>query len=82
MLLQGYLVLKHILKKMHFKVVEKLMKFNFIMNNNIYHINFPFKSNLLLFFNINNIFYKFINYYINNITYNQNHNIYNINNTI
>jgi hypothetical protein len=31
----------------------------------------PFESNLLFFFNINNIFYKFINYYIN---YNQNNN--------
>ena len=32
----------------------------------------PFKSNLWLFFNINNIFFKFINYYINNINYNTN----------
>jgi hypothetical protein len=39
MLLQGYLVLKNIFLKMHFKVVEKLMKFNCIINNNIYHIN-------------------------------------------
>ena len=42
----------------------------------------PFKSNLLLFLNINNIFFKFINYYISNINYTQNNNIDNTNNSI
>jgi len=31
----------------------------------------PYKSNLWLFFKINDIFFKFINYDINNINYNK-----------
>jgi len=40
------------------------------------------KSNLLLFFNINSILYKFINYYMNNINCNTNYNIYNKSNSM
>ena len=36
----------------------------------------PFKSNLWLFFKINDIFFKFLNYDINNINYNKNNVIY------
>jgi hypothetical protein len=42
----------------------------------------PFKSNLWLFFKINDIFFKFLNYDINNINYNKNIKIYNTNNNI
>jgi hypothetical protein len=53
----------------------------------------PFKSNLWLLFNINDIFFKFINYdinknknnfnfNINNINYNKNNNISKVNNNI
>jgi hypothetical protein len=39
-----------------------------------------FKSNLWLLFKINDIFFKFLNYDVNNINYNKNKNIYNTNN--